>query len=149
MYTSVLILTIIVAALLYRSHKNNNNKTDRDKPVNPVKSPTLQDHPRDEVPLANIRTPHPIYRAVTLAERVKTVQEQANRLPQSDETLAERRIIQEQIRMAGFESDLIKKVICGHHPAPDAINIEWCYSAAELYLSFAQARIDRLSASIQ
>ncbi|MBK7748045.1 MAG: hypothetical protein IPP57_13775 [Candidatus Obscuribacter sp.] len=148
MHASVLILAIIVTALLYRAHKAR-IKTARDKPVNPDKAPAVQHPPADEVPLANIRTPHPIYRAVTLAERVKTVQELANRLPQSDETLAERRIITEQIRMARFESELIKTVICGHHPAPDAINIEWCYSSAELSLGFARARIERLSASVQ
>lgn len=147
MHASVLILAIIATALLYRAHKAR-NKTARDEPVNPV-NPAVQNPPADEVPLANIRTPHPIYRAVTLAERVKTVQELANRLPQSDETLAERRIITEQIRMARFESELIKTVICGHHPAPDAIDIEWCYTSAELSLGFARARIERLSASVQ
>lgn len=148
MHASVLILAIIVVALLYRAHKAH-NKTARDKPVNPVKPPAVQNHNADAVPLANIRTPHPIYRAVTLGERVKTVQEMANRLPQSDETLSERRIIAEQIRMARFESELIKTVICGHHPAPDAIDIEWCYTSAELSLGFARARIERLSASVQ
>lgn len=147
MTASVLILAIIVIALLYRAQKAN-NKTDRDTAVTPQRSPAVN-HEIEEVPLANTRVPRPIYRALILAERVKTVQELADKLPQSDETLPERRIIAEQIRMARFESDLIKNVICGHHPAPDAIDIEWCYTSAELSLGFARARIERLSASVQ
>ncbi len=145
MHASALILAIIIIALLYRAQRAKNN-TAQDKPA-------IADEPQavisqDEVPLANNRRPHPIYRAVTLSERVKTVQELADRLPQTDDTLPERRIIAEQIRIARFESDLIKNVVCGHHPAPQNIDVEWCYTSAELSLGFARARIERL-ASVQ
>jgi hypothetical protein len=88
---------------------------------------------------------HPLVKVIELSTRIDRVKQSFLALKEDKETARERSIIKEQLRCAAFERDLILAVSCGHHPDPRAIDIAWSYTSAELSLSFAKARIDRLT----
>lgn len=96
-------------------------------------------------PASSTSPEHPLVRVIALEEKVQEQEARFSALPELPETLDERRIVREQLRMARFECRLLYSIHSGHHPNPDAINTEWCHTAAELYLQFARARLDKLA----
>lgn len=88
---------------------------------------------------------HPLIKVINLTSRIDFFLDDVEALPEDPATLSERRILKEQVRMATFERDLLLSVLTGHHPNPSAINTDWCFTSAELYLKFARDRLDRIS----
>lgn len=88
---------------------------------------------------------HPLIKVINLTRQIEAVKKEFEALPEDPATLSERRILKEQVRMATFERDLLLSVYTGHHPNPSAIDTDWCFKSAELYLKFARDRLDRIS----
>ena len=89
---------------------------------------------------------HPLRPVLALSYRIEVLTKEAESLPDLAETLQERRILKEQLRMASFERDLLLSILTGHHPNASVIDTKWCFTSAELSLKFARARLKSISA---
>ncbi len=92
----------------------------------------------------HIESEHPLIKVINLTRQIEAIKKEVEALPEDPATLSERRILKEQVRMATFERDLLLSVYAGHHPNPSAIDTDWCFKSAELYLKFARDRLDRI-----
>ncbi len=111
------------------------------QPVPPQLSPHLLDE------IAQGLLDEPLVKVVLLARRIERSRSKLESLTKLDkaENAAELRIIKEQLRCAAFEKDLLLSVFTGHHPNQSAIDTDWCFTAAELYLKFADERLKTLN----
>lgn len=107
--------------------------------------PQLSAHLLDEI--AQGLLDEPLVKVVLLARRIERSRSKLESLTKLDkaENAAELRIIKEQLRCAAFEKDLLLSVFTGHHPNQSAIDTDWCFTAAELYLKFADERLKTLN----
>lgn len=105
----------------------------------------LSAHLMDEI--AQGLLDEPLVKVVLLARRIERSRSKLESLTKLDkaENAAELRIIKEQLRCAAFEKDLLLSVFTGHHPNQSAIDTDWCFTAAELYLKFADERLKTLN----
>ncbi|GEM_PF-1806551 len=116
------------------------------QPVPPQQMPPqLSAHLMDEI--AQGLLDEPLVKVVLLARRIERSRSKLESLTKLDkaENAAELRIIKEQLRCAAFEKDLLLSVFTGHHPNQSAIDTDWCFTAAELYLKFADERLETLN----
>ncbi|MBX9941207.1 MAG: hypothetical protein K2Y32_18230 [Candidatus Obscuribacterales bacterium] len=97
--------------------------------------------------IANGLLEEPLVKVVLLARRIDRARSRLDSLaaPDKAEHEAELRIIKEQLRCAAFEKELLLSVFTGHHPNQSAIDTDWCFTAAELYLKFADERLKTLN----